>query len=185
MAWFKERASHFCEIVLKRIWWLVFAIFFSAVSAAITWRDELLPPEIAQKYRVLNMIPHWEWGWWILISATAILLVLVDGSFRIHADLKKKHEGEIDSLKHELDDATGFSDEMRSNIYSKIERLSPEANHALHRVVTAEIEADQLNVDMRGELERAGFIKPAFAYTPAEFIERYRPLIQQWFRERP
>jgi hypothetical protein len=77
------------------------------------------------------------------------------------------------------------SDEMRSNIYIKMEKLSPEARRELYRVVTAEIETDQLNVGMKMELERVGFIKPAFAYTPAEFIERYRPFIVQWFKRNP
>jgi hypothetical protein len=76
-----------------------------------------------------------------------------------------------------------FSNEMRSNIYQKLERLLPEAKRALYRVATAEIEADQINVEMKGELQRAGFVKPGVGYAPAEFIERYRPFILQWFRE--
>jgi len=98
----KERASHFSEILLRRAWSLSFAVIFSAFAAAITWRDELLSPETAQKWRVLNMMPHWDWGWWVLISAAVILAILIDGSFRIHAGLKETHKKDIEKLEREL-----------------------------------------------------------------------------------
>jgi hypothetical protein len=91
----------------------------------------------------------------------------------------KSDQKEIATLKAD------FLDEERSNIHSKVAKLSPEVKRELYRVVTAEIETDQLTFTVRSELEKAGLIKPAFAYTPAEFIERYRPLIVQWFKQNP
>src|SRR6476646_2113071 len=117
--------------------------------------------------------------WVLALVVVAALVAIVYFSISILEKYKKS--GRIDSgaiAPHE-----DFSDEMRSNIYQKIERLLPEAKHALYRVATAEIEADQLNVEMKGELDRSGFVKPGVGYAPAEFIERYRPFILQWFRE--
>jgi hypothetical protein len=90
MEWISERAIHFWQIVLKHVFALCFVLLFSAGSAALTWRDELLPPNLAHKWRVPTMMPHWDWGWWVLISAAIILVILIDGSYRVHADLKEK-----------------------------------------------------------------------------------------------
>jgi hypothetical protein len=60
--------------------------------------------------------------------------------------------------------------------------LSIEAKHKLREFITGGIEFHQLDDHIKSELEKAGFVKPAFAYTPAEFIEQQRPYIEQWFK---
>jgi hypothetical protein len=55
----------------------------------------------------------------------------------------------------------------------------------LYRVITGEVEVPQLSVDVRYELGKVGFVKPAFGHTPDEFNEQHRPFIEQWFKLNP
>ena len=48
----------------------------------------------------------------------------------------------------------------------KLTNLPPEAKCALYRVITGEVEVPQLSVDVRYELGKVGFVKPAFGHTP-------------------
>ena len=67
----------------------------------------------------------------------------------------------------------------------KLINLPPEAKCALYRVITGEVEVPQLSVDVRYELGKVGFVKPAFGHTPDEFNEQHRPFIEQWFKLNP
>jgi hypothetical protein len=70
-------------------------------------------------------------------------------------------------------------------VYKRVRGLPPEAKCALYRVITGEVEVPQLNVDLRYELGKVGFVKPAFGHTPDEFNEQHRPFIEQWFKLNP
>jgi hypothetical protein len=78
-----------------------------------------------------------------------------------------------------------LSDEKQSVVNSKLITLPLEVRRALYCVTTGETEVDQLNVNMKLELEKVGFVTPAFAYTPAKFNEKHRPFIERWFRRNP
>jgi hypothetical protein len=117
-----------------------------------------------------------------LVAATILGLIIVIRLILAPFWIWKNDQKEILALKVLKED---FSDEMRSNVHAKLAQLPSEVRRALYRVATAEIAADQLNVEMKTELERAGFIEPAFAYTPAKFIEQNRPFIAQWFKQNP
>jgi len=90
----------------------------------------------------------------------------------------------IRSFSH-FDWRTDFSDERQSNVNFKLTNLPPEAKCALYRVITGEVEVPQLSVDVRYELGKVGFVKPAFGHTPDEFNEQHRPFIEQWFKLNP
>jgi len=62
---------------------------------------------------------------------------------------------------------------------------SARSEMALYRVITGEVEVPQLSVDVRYELGKVGFVKPAFGHTPDEFNEQHRPFIEQWFKLNP
>jgi len=91
-SWPLSRATHFYAIAARQIWLLFYAGIFGVVGSLVTWRDEIFPPEIAHRYRVLLMIPHWDWGWWALVVAVIVIVVMVDGSYRINRELKRRIE---------------------------------------------------------------------------------------------
>ncbi len=93
LKWFTDRAKHFYAIVLRQIWAMAWVTLVTILAAALTWRDEILPPEIAKNWRVpamISMLPHWDWGWWAILSAMLVIAVLIDGSFRINKNLEEK-----------------------------------------------------------------------------------------------
>src|SRR5271166_1310152 len=57
------------------LWWLASVLVFGVGAALLTWRDELLPEDAKQRWRVLNMIPHWSWGWWVVAVTLPSLLI--------------------------------------------------------------------------------------------------------------
>ena len=91
---------------------------------------------------------------------------------------KVEHEAR---LKAE-DIVADFSGEKQSNVNSKMDAIPLEARRELYRIITGEIGIHQLNVYMRYQLEKVGFVKPADAYEPVKFTEQYRPFIEQWFK---
>ena len=78
-----------------------------------------------------------------------------------------------------------FSDVIRANVYARLAAIDPEPRRELYRIVTGEIEAQQLNVEAQSALERAGFLRHAVNYNPPAFIETHGQRIEQWFRENP
>ena len=82
------RGKHIYEVVLRHLWRLAWVLLFGVVGGVLTWRDELLPENIKSKWRVLKMLPHWDWGWWVLIFATICVIIIFEASYqlRIRAD---------------------------------------------------------------------------------------------------
>jgi hypothetical protein len=85
-----QRLRHFHVIVLRPLWAWISLIVFGLVGGLITFRDELLPADTAKNLRILAMLPHWAWGWWVMCLGIVVLLVVFEGSFRAHRDVKKE-----------------------------------------------------------------------------------------------
>jgi hypothetical protein len=92
LPWLLARAMHFYAIAVRQLWQLFFVVIFGTLAGLVTWRDELLSPDSARHYRVLAMIPHWDWGWWVLVVAAFVIAVMVDGSYRITSELNRRVE---------------------------------------------------------------------------------------------
>jgi hypothetical protein len=63
--WFSSRVKHFYTIVARRRWQILFTGIFGILAGLFAWRDELLTPERAERYKVgpvIAMLPHWNWG---------------------------------------------------------------------------------------------------------------------------
>jgi hypothetical protein len=63
--WFSSRVEHFYTIVARRRWQILFTGIFGILAGLFAWRDELLTPERAERYKVgpvIAMLPHWNLG---------------------------------------------------------------------------------------------------------------------------
>ncbi len=96
--WFTARVRHAYEVLVRHAWALGWAAFFGVIGGLITWRDELLPDDIKAKWRVLKMLPHWDWGWWALITAAVMIAIILEASFRI----RRENDNQVSVLAEKL-----------------------------------------------------------------------------------
>jgi len=75
----------------RQIWWEILALptwywvvtFPVAILGTLTlFRDELLAPATAEKYRLPNLLPDISWHWWIVILLVLVLAILMESTYR-------------------------------------------------------------------------------------------------------
>jgi hypothetical protein len=85
---FRDRFEHRRTVLFKPGWAFLYVVLLGAPTALLTWRDELLPENLKDEWRVLKMLPHWDWGWWALGISALIILIILESSFRVNRRLK-------------------------------------------------------------------------------------------------
>ncbi len=92
MNWLKRRI-----LVWKKVIWgrttAVFTGLWFLIGLILFIRDELLPPEYQEKWRILKLIPDWSWYFWIILGLVVVLGIVLEGAYR-----------EIESLNNQLSD---------------------------------------------------------------------------------
>jgi hypothetical protein len=61
----RSRIEHW-SIVLAPAWRYCFALPTIVLGSVAFWRDEILPPEVAAKWKILSVIPAWPWYVWAI-----------------------------------------------------------------------------------------------------------------------
>lgn len=88
------RLRHFQEVVVIPTWRLGVYLVAELVGTALTWRDLLIPPRYQSKWH-LDVLPHWEWGWWAVGTAFILLVTLFEHSFRVRRKVEEERDAAI------------------------------------------------------------------------------------------
>jgi hypothetical protein len=107
-----ERAAYWREVLFRPTWAIVFVGGFGFVGGLLTWRDELLPDSLKERFRVLKMLPHRDWGWWALVISLLIICVVLESSYRLNRRLKAENDAH-DLQKQFIDAQRAHTEELR------------------------------------------------------------------------
>jgi hypothetical protein len=102
-----QRRKIWWEILHPTWGWLVLTPF-AILSAVQAVRDEYLAPEVAAHYRLPEILPKWEWERWALVTATLLVVLLLESAYRAI----RKREIEIAALRGDLAPVLSFSYEF-------------------------------------------------------------------------
>jgi hypothetical protein len=93
-----NRLKHARDLLLCRSWPLAALIVVGVVGGLLTWRDQLIPSQFKAKLGVLNTLPRWSWGWWVLATSLLMLAAVIEASFRA----RRRFELEQDKIRQDL-----------------------------------------------------------------------------------
>jgi len=96
---FSRRIAHAHEVLTQHIWWMFSVVVFGLGAALFTWRDEVLPDDIKQNWRVLNMLPRWDWGWWVVSVAMPLLVIVLESSYRVRRRMEAEKAAILQTLQ--------------------------------------------------------------------------------------
>jgi hypothetical protein len=85
------RVSHWLAVLREPGWKYFIALPFTLLTVFATIRDEFLPVEVAEKWKLPAIIKdHFPafliaapWYVWALVTAVALILVILEGSYRV------------------------------------------------------------------------------------------------------
>lgn len=101
--------------------WLVYGIFAA-------WRDEFVSEADKQKWKVLKLIPHLSFAWWLAISALALLALTFEASFRAHRNTIKQSAQSDDALdlkRREIDAQERYTAAIEAQIKQRENENNP------------------------------------------------------------
>jgi hypothetical protein len=80
-------------------------------GVAIFWglqafRDEFMSPELADRLRIVNLLPHWSIKTWIIVVLTSVLLTFLEGVLSWHARRLAPIIGPIGSFPSNITEAS-------------------------------------------------------------------------------
>jgi hypothetical protein len=81
-----DRVQHLHRAVLHPLWLWIYATLLGALGTAAWLRDEFMPAKLQAKFKVMSLLPHLSFAWWVVAVLTGVVGVLVEGSFRIARD---------------------------------------------------------------------------------------------------
>lgn len=99
---FIGRLKHVYLVVVRPVWTWLIAGLLTMMSLAAFLRDEFLTGEQKESWKLLNVLPHWSWELWAIIFLAILILVVLEGSYR----LDRERQAKISALeaKNELAD---------------------------------------------------------------------------------
>lgn len=62
----------------------------AVAAAAAFWRDEVLDPATADKFKILELLPNVSWYWYVILLLLLALILGFETSFRIARDYNKE-----------------------------------------------------------------------------------------------
>lgn len=83
----QPRLSHWHAIIRGFTWKALIAVPFAVLGAFALVRDEFLPAELQAKLKVPSLLPDWRWQSWALCALAALLIAVLESSYREHAKL--------------------------------------------------------------------------------------------------
>jgi hypothetical protein len=92
----QKRLSHYWEIFIRYIWWIVFVGIFNGLQYLQSIREEL-PPGWQGVLKVVNIIPDWNPVVWITILFLIALFIILESAHQ----RVSKIEDEFQAYKHE------------------------------------------------------------------------------------
>jgi hypothetical protein len=105
------RRSHWLAVMREPGWKYFVALPFTLFTAFAAIRDEILPAEVAEKWKLPALIedhlptflPAMPWYVWALITAVVFIVLIFDGSYRVatkEADEKATLAARLNSLEY-------------------------------------------------------------------------------------
>ena len=89
-------------------------------------RDEFFSPAIQERFRLLNLIPHWQWRTWLLLILGVLLMSLLEGSYRVMESLKAGTISEINGVRKEIVAAKETIDRLQFRLMDKAPKVLAE-----------------------------------------------------------
>ncbi len=80
MPFLKQRLPAVRETFFPGWNWIAPMIFLGIVGAAQAFRDELLPPWVAENYHLLQWLPDIDWKWYALAILAIVILSLMESA---------------------------------------------------------------------------------------------------------
>src|SRR5271166_3560504 len=118
----RHRISHWREIISWPIRIALALISFCGTLAFL--RDEILPVDVAAKYKVMAFFPPWPWYYWAIIALSAFVVGILEGSFHVvNAQKGEVQESGVHLTQNiSLYDAARTAYEETIDSYGKIAR---------------------------------------------------------------
>jgi hypothetical protein len=97
--WFRLRLSHFHDSFVRPLYaWGVVGGGAAFIQGAAFLRDNFASAELQERWKAINLLPHWTWQGWAIVWLLVLLCVLFEGSYRRY----RKLEVEYIEIKHRL-----------------------------------------------------------------------------------
>jgi hypothetical protein len=93
-----SRPKVWWEVLALPTWRWVVLIPIAVLGTFQLFRDELLSPETAEKYKLPTLLSGMSWHWWIVILLVLILIILMESTYRTI----KRREDKIAVLEDRL-----------------------------------------------------------------------------------
>ncbi|MGB8524416.1 MAG: hypothetical protein WCD43_15740, partial [Candidatus Acidiferrales bacterium] len=69
----------------------------------LAWgRDEFLSSDIQERWKILELLPHWHWWVWVVVFLSLLLPAVLEASYRVIRDQEVWVEGKILRMAAEL-----------------------------------------------------------------------------------
>jgi hypothetical protein len=124
-----DRRNVWWEVLALPTWRWVVLIPIAILGTLQLVRDEFLPPDTAEKYKLPKLVSGLSWHWWVVILLVVIVFILLESTFRAI----RKRENEIDREKYRADQLSERF-EPKLKISSSMLLLPSEATKGLRTV---------------------------------------------------
>jgi hypothetical protein len=124
--WLSRRLTFWKHALWSPIVWVASGLF------ALYWileffRDEFGSPAIQDRFRLLNLIHHWQWRTWVLVVLGFLLASLLEGAFRAVEAVKDKLGAEIANVRKDYLTSQATIEDLRSRLMDKTPKVLAEA----------------------------------------------------------
>jgi len=81
-----HRLTFWHEVIWRPVTFLVLAPLglLGLAYLFVLIRDEFLPPEYHDRWRLLNLLRFVPWHWWIIATLVILVVIVLEGSYRFH-----------------------------------------------------------------------------------------------------
>jgi hypothetical protein len=85
-----RRILHYWAVIRVFGWVYIAPIFVTFLPWLGSVRDEFMPPDVAARLKMPQWLPHWPWYFWTIAALCVLILLILEGSYRLDRDLRSK-----------------------------------------------------------------------------------------------
>jgi len=120
--WLGRRLSFWKQALWRPVVWVTSGVF------GILWileffRDEFFSPAIQERFRLLNLVAHWQWRTWLLAFLGVLLVSLLEGSYRVIESSKARVVEKMDGLRNETATAAVAIADLQARLDAKAPKI--------------------------------------------------------------
>jgi hypothetical protein len=95
-----SHVRHIRALWRHQVWTRWIGSVWAAIGVFTFLRDEFFQPRDEQRWKVINMIPHFSLAWWLFGFAAIFAIGIFEASFRLTNELNAEIEGNKDNRKN-------------------------------------------------------------------------------------